>query len=90
MTTQQKDIQAANIKAGSRLYKSLQIPENAVVHTNSQGREFYISGATQSEVSVRFIDTGEFLNISWGQAWAFKPFYLGFGQNLGKVNWGKK
>lgn len=64
--------------AGRRIHNGLLIPENAVIHTNGQGRQFYVSGASMDEVTVRFIDNKqpEWQQISWGEAWAYKPFCI--------------
>jgi hypothetical protein len=54
------------MKAGSRIYKSQEVPINAVINTNKIGREFYISGICYNTALIRYIDSGEVLEIKLG------------------------
>jgi hypothetical protein len=54
------------MRAGSRNYKSQEVPIHAVINTNKTGREFYISGICYNTALIRYIDTGELLEINLG------------------------
>ena len=54
------------MRAGSRKYKTLQVPINAVINTNKVGREFYISGICYNTAFIRYIDSGEVIEIKLG------------------------
>jgi hypothetical protein len=54
------------MRAGSRIYKSQEVPIHAVINTNKAGREFYISGICYNMAFIRYIDTGELLEINLG------------------------
>jgi len=55
------------IKCSQILYKGLAIPASETVHTNSAGREFYISGRSWetpiATATVRYIDDGTFETV---------------------------
>jgi hypothetical protein len=52
-------------RPGSRMYKGIEIPENATIHTNKHGREFYECGRdlVNKVAHVKMIDTSETLTI---------------------------
>ena len=54
------------MRAGSRNYKGQEVPINAVINTNKVGRKFYISGICYNTAFIRYIDTGELLEINLG------------------------
>jgi len=51
------------MRAGSKMYKGLEVPISAPIHINKQGREFYISGLCYNTAFCRYIDTGEIIEI---------------------------
>ena len=51
------------MRAGSKMYKGLEVPINAVINTNKVGREFYISGICYNTAFCRYIDSGEIIEI---------------------------
>jgi hypothetical protein len=51
------------MRAGSKLYKSIEVPIHAVININKVGREFYISGICYNTAFIRYIDTGEIIEI---------------------------
>ena len=54
------------MRPGSKLYKSIEIPIHAVINTNKVGREFYISGICYNTAFIRYIDSGEVIEIKLG------------------------
>jgi hypothetical protein len=54
------------MRPGSKLYKSIEVPINAVINTNKVGREFYISGICYNTAFIRYIDSGEVIEIKLG------------------------
>jgi hypothetical protein len=52
-------------RPGSRMYKGIEVPENATIHTNKHGREFYECGRdlVNRVAHVKMIDTSEILTI---------------------------
>ena len=51
------------MRAGSKIYKGVEVPINAVINTNKVGREFYISGLCYNTAFCRYIDTGEIIEV---------------------------
>jgi hypothetical protein len=51
------------MRAGSKIYKGLEVPITAPMHINKQGREFYISGICYNTAFCRYIDTGEIIEV---------------------------
>ena len=47
-------------RAGSKIYKGIEIPETAEIYISQLGREYYISGSTMTNHTIRFIDDGTF------------------------------
>jgi hypothetical protein len=54
------------MRPGSKLYKSIEVPIHAVINTNKVGREFYISGICYNTALIRYIDSGEVIEIKLG------------------------
>jgi hypothetical protein len=54
------------MRAGSRIYKGQEVPIHAVINTNKAGREFYISGICYNIALIRYIDSGEVIEIKLG------------------------
>ena len=54
------------MRPGSKLYKSIEVPIYAVINTNKVGREFYISGICYNTAFIRYIDSGEVIEIKLG------------------------
>jgi hypothetical protein len=52
------------MRAGSKIYKGLEVPIHAVINTNKVWREFYISGICYNTAFCRYIDTGEIIEIN--------------------------
>ena len=52
------------MRAGSKIYKGIEVPISAPIHINKQGREFYISGLCYNTAFCRYIDTGEIIEIN--------------------------
>ena len=52
------------MRAGSKMYKGVEVPTSATIHINKQGREFYISGLCYNTAFCRYIDTGEIIEIN--------------------------
>lgn len=52
------------MRAGSKMYRGIEVPINAVINTNKVGREFYISGLCYNTAFCRYIDSGEVLEIN--------------------------
>lgn len=52
------------MRAGAKMYKGVEVPINALMHINKQGREFYISGLCYNTAFCRYIDTGEIIEIN--------------------------
>jgi hypothetical protein len=52
------------MRAGSKIYKGIEVPISAPIHINKQGREFYISGLCYNTAFCRYIDSGEVLEIN--------------------------
>jgi hypothetical protein len=51
------------MRAGSKIYKGIEVPISAPIHINKQGREFYISGLCYNTALIRYIDSGEVIEI---------------------------
>lgn len=51
-------------KAGSKLYKSIEVPINAEIKVSPKGREYYISAIDGSQTIIRFIDDGTFFRLN--------------------------
>jgi len=51
------------MRAGTRIYKGVEVPVNCKIHTNLQGEEFYIFGVFLENdeylCNVKFIDNKE-------------------------------
>ena len=52
-------------RAGSKIYKGIEIPATSKIYLSKLNREFYISGNTMTVFEIRFIDTGKILKISF-------------------------
>ena len=53
------------MKAGNKMYKGVEIPFNAKVQTNKVGKEFYVSGVETNKVIMRYIESGELVEVSY-------------------------
>ena len=51
------------MRAGSKIYKGVEVPISAPIYINKQGREFYISGLCYNTAFCRYIDSGEIIEI---------------------------
>jgi len=61
------------LKTAQRLHNSQPIPTNAVIYKRN-GREFYVSGLSMSNVRIRYLDNMEFESLSWNEGSMYKPF----------------
>lgn len=48
------------MRAGTRLYRNIEIPANAKVETNAKDKEFYISGIGERTASIYLFDEMKF------------------------------
>jgi len=60
-----------DIRAGSKIYKGVEVPSNMTIEYTKRGREFYLSARFIDEesgaekVAIRFIDNGEIRIDDW-------------------------
>ena len=51
-------------RAGSRLYKSREVPQHATIYISEKGREFWISAVGETKSFIIFVDDGSNLEIN--------------------------
>lgn len=54
-------------RAGSYIYKDCEIPINAKIITDKNGRECYLSAICGDEATVRYIDNGEIIIVLYNR-----------------------
>jgi len=52
-------------KAGTRTHNTHPIPDTAKIYTTNTGREYYVSGISNTNIRIRYIDDGTFQSIPW-------------------------
>lgn len=52
-------------RAGSYIYKDCEIPINAKIITDKNGRECYLSAICGDDVTMKYIDNGEIIIVPY-------------------------
>ena len=53
------------MKAGNKIYKGLEIPYNAKIIVDKQGKECYAIGINQNDVYIKYIDTQKIITVNY-------------------------
>lgn len=55
----------ANIRCGSKNHNGVEIPLNAKIFLSKSNRECYVSSISGNTAKVKYIDTGDFKDVSY-------------------------
>ena len=53
------------MKAGNKIYKGVQIPYNAKIIKDKNGKECYLSGINGNDVYIKYIDTQKIITVNY-------------------------